>query len=183
MNFHQLVTGFLSLVLSNPFVELLEIILVFAAAILSYKNLSGIKRLEVSASYQEELLKIHYQEKLSCIKDFLASAGKFISSPSNDSLYYDMVSKSGLAVYVSSHKSMMAIESFLKYAQLLKSGADNLINPEHEYFILSVTLGQESVQMSTIPSAETGSSKIMQLLKNHLSIKRVKKTQQCKRCQ
>ena len=183
MNFYQLVTKFLSLILSNPFVELLEIILVFAAAILSYKNLSGIKRLEVSASYQEELLKIHYQEKLSCIKDFLASAGKFISFPSNDSLYYDMVSKSGLAIYVSNHDSMMAIESFLKYAQMLRAGSENLINPEHEYFILSITLGQESVQMSKVPSGKTESGKIMQLLKSHLSIKRAKKTQQCKRIQ
>lgn len=79
----------------------------------------------------------------------IPSAGAFIADPSNDGLYNDMVTKSGIAVYVSNQESMSAIESFLQYAKMAKSSKENLIEAEHAYYTLSVLLGQESVQMST----------------------------------
>lgn len=149
MNFYQTVSHLLSLFLSNPFVQLLDTIFVFIAALFSCRNLIRTKRLESFATYQKELLRVHYQEKLSCVKDFLTSAGAFIADPSNDDLYNDMVTKSGIAVYVSNQESMSAIESFLQYAKIAKSGKENLIEAENAYHTLSVLLGQESVQMST----------------------------------
>ena len=107
------------------------------------------KKLEIQQSYKESLLKVHYEEKLSVIKDFLAAAAIFILEPESDELYAKVLSKAGPAIYVSNNTSMEAIQNFLKYAKDLRTKKEHLVPATEYYVTMCEFMGQESQLLNT----------------------------------